>query len=56
MVTTRGEVEPQALIEWVRQDLGGLKAPKRVEIREELPMTPTGKVLRRTIRGALAAE
>jgi acyl-CoA synthetase (AMP-forming)/AMP-acid ligase II len=56
MVTTSGGVEPHALIEWVRQDLGGLKTPKRLEIREELPMTPTGKVLRRAIRGALAAE
>jgi acyl-CoA synthetase (AMP-forming)/AMP-acid ligase II len=56
MVTTSGSVEPDALVEWVRRDLGGLKAPKRVEIREELPMTPTGKVLRRAIRGALAVQ
>jgi long-chain acyl-CoA synthetase len=40
-------------MEWSRSHLGGLKAPKRIEIVDELPMTPTGKVLRREVRATL---
>jgi len=40
MVTVTGDVRADELAEWVRQELGGLKAPKLVEITEELPMTP----------------
>jgi acyl-CoA synthetase (AMP-forming)/AMP-acid ligase II len=55
MVTVSGQVGPDELSEWVRKDLGGLKAPKLVVITEELPMTPTGKILRREVRSALAS-
>jgi acyl-CoA synthetase (AMP-forming)/AMP-acid ligase II len=54
MVTTTGGVTTEELLEWSRGELGGLKAPKRIEIVEELPMTPTGKVLRREVRATLA--
>jgi acyl-CoA synthetase (AMP-forming)/AMP-acid ligase II len=54
MVTVTGHVDPDELTEWVRKDLGGLKAPKVIAIRDELPMTPTGKVLRREVRAELA--
>ena len=54
MVTTTGGVSPEELLEWSRGELGGLKAPKRIEIVDELPMTPTGKVLRREVRAMLA--
>jgi acyl-CoA synthetase (AMP-forming)/AMP-acid ligase II len=53
MVTTSGAVTPEELMEWSRSHLGGLKAPKRIEIVDELPMTPTGKVLRREVRATL---
>jgi acyl-CoA synthetase (AMP-forming)/AMP-acid ligase II len=53
MVTTNGVVDPDELTEWVRKDLGGLKSPKLVVITEELPMTPTGKILRREVRSSL---
>ena len=38
------------LREWVRGHLGSLKAPTHIEIVEELPMTASGKVLRREVR------
>jgi fatty-acyl-CoA synthase len=54
MVTVTDGCTEDELVEWVRKDLGSLKAPKHVAIREELPMTPTGKVLRREVRAELA--
>jgi acyl-CoA synthetase (AMP-forming)/AMP-acid ligase II len=52
-VTVRREVEPTALADWVRTHLGGLKAPKFLEICDELPMTPSGKLLRREVAAVL---
>lgn len=54
MVTVKEPVEADVLMVWVREQLGGLKAPKRIEIRSELPMTPTGKILRREVRVELS--
>jgi acyl-CoA synthetase (AMP-forming)/AMP-acid ligase II len=54
MVTVTGHVDVSELIEWVRKDLGSLKAPKTIALRDELPMTPTGKVLRRDVRAQLS--
>jgi acyl-CoA synthetase (AMP-forming)/AMP-acid ligase II len=42
------------LTAWVRDHLGSFKAPVRVELLEELPTTPTGKVLRRSVRDQLS--
>lgn len=39
---------------WVREQLGSLKTPTRVELFEELPATGSGKVLRRAVRDQLA--
>jgi acyl-CoA synthetase (AMP-forming)/AMP-acid ligase II len=55
MVTVVTEVSTDDLADWVRNDLGGLKAPKLIVIAEELPMTPTGKVLRREVRTQLSS-
>ena len=56
MVTIIGTVTIDDLTQWVHADLGGLKTPKVIEIREELPMTPTGKVLRREVRAELGSS
>ena len=55
MITVSGTVTVDELVQWVHSDLGGLKTPKRIEIRDELPMTPTGKVLRREVRTELGS-
>jgi acyl-CoA synthetase (AMP-forming)/AMP-acid ligase II len=41
--------DPDALREHVRKSLRGSRTPDRVVFREQLPTTPTGKVLRREI-------
>ncbi len=43
------EPDPEELREFVRKNLRGSRTPDRVVLRDELPTTPTGKVLRREI-------
>ena len=43
-------LEPEALLEFCRRALGGLKTPKSVEIWPELPRSAVGKVLKKDIR------
>ncbi|MHA2225531.1 MAG: long-chain-fatty-acid--CoA ligase [Candidatus Hodarchaeales archaeon] len=40
----------EEIIDWCRDHMAGYKRPKKVEFREELPMTIVGKVLRRVIK------
>ena len=47
--------DPEELREYVRKSLRGSRTPDRVEFRDELPTTPTGKVLRREIIEELRA-
>jgi acyl-CoA synthetase (AMP-forming)/AMP-acid ligase II len=47
--------DPQELREHVRKSLRGSRTPDRVVFRDELPTTPTGKVLRREIVDELRA-
>jgi acyl-CoA synthetase (AMP-forming)/AMP-acid ligase II len=42
-----------ALREWSREELGSIKAPELVVVAEDLPQTPTGKILRREVRNLL---
>ncbi|MDO8277803.1 MAG: AMP-binding protein [Burkholderiaceae bacterium] len=43
-------VTEQALSDYCRDRLGGMKTPKRIEFWQELPRSPVGKVLKRDIR------
>jgi long-chain acyl-CoA synthetase len=47
----RGGVTEGEVIEFCRARLSSYKAPRIVEFREELPLTTTGKMLRRELRG-----
>ena len=38
---------------FARRSLAGFKTPKRIEIRDDLPTGPTGKILKRRLRGLL---
>jgi acyl-CoA synthetase (AMP-forming)/AMP-acid ligase II len=38
------------LIEYCRSHLASFKVPARIEIRDDLPKLPTGKILRRVLR------
>jgi len=43
-------VTPEELIDFCKQRLANYKYPRRIEIMEELPKTPSGKFLRRELR------
>jgi acyl-CoA synthetase (AMP-forming)/AMP-acid ligase II len=46
----------EELIAWARRDLAGYKLPRSIEFVDELPRTPTGKVLKRELRDRYAAR
>ena len=39
-------LDPETLSEWLKERLAGYKRPRRIEVVDELPHTPTGKVRR----------
>ncbi len=44
-----GELQEAAVITWARERMGGHKYPRRVEFVTELPLGPSGKVLKREL-------
>lgn len=46
----RGRCEPAALVAFCRERLSGYKVPRAVELRDNLPMSAAGKLLRRALR------
>jgi acyl-CoA synthetase (AMP-forming)/AMP-acid ligase II len=58
MVTLRSGAlaAPDDLRAWTKERLGSLKSPARIVVRDELPVTPTGKVLRRQVKSDLLAD
>ncbi len=44
------KVSEEELVEWARSHMSAYKAPKTIEIREMLPATSSGKVLRRLLK------
>lgn len=49
----RTSVMPGELIEFCKRNLAAYKYPRIIEIMEELPKTPTGKLLRRELRAQI---
>jgi acyl-CoA synthetase (AMP-forming)/AMP-acid ligase II len=45
--------DPAELAAWLRDRIGSLKAPERIHVVDALPMTPTGKIIRRQVRAEL---
>ena len=45
-----GDVDPAELAAWCRERLARFKVPKHIEIVRSLPRTPSGKLLRRSMR------
>lgn len=41
---------PEAIIAWAKQEMAAYKYPRLVEIRQTLPMTATGKILKTDLR------
>ena len=45
------EFDPTALRSWCRQHLAGYKVPKEIRRVDALPRNPTGKIMRRHLKG-----
>jgi long-chain acyl-CoA synthetase len=52
--TAEGTVDPSAIVEWAREQLGRHKYPRRVEVVDALPLGPTHKILKRELRTQFA--
>lgn len=51
VVLKEGEsLTAEELIEWSRGKIAGFKIPKKIEFTDEIPRTPTGKILKRVLR------
>ncbi|HNZ49728.1 MAG TPA: long-chain fatty acid--CoA ligase, partial [Candidatus Hydrogenedentes bacterium] len=49
--TIRGEsVEPEEIIDYLSQRMAKYKVPREVEVLDELPKGPTGKILKRELK------
>ena len=51
-----GDLSAADLQAWVRERLRSTKMPGVIEFRDELPYSPTGKLLRRVLRDELSAS
>ena len=49
-------VTPEQIIAFAREHLANFKVPRRVEIVDELPMNPTGKVVKGELRARLGSS
>ena len=50
------EVDLDAVCDWVRERIGGLKAPEIIVVVDEVPQTATGKLLRREVKRLLEED
>lgn len=54
VVLKAGEsILPEALVEWSKEQMAAYKYPRIVEVREGLPMTATGKILKKELKAEL---
>jgi long-chain acyl-CoA synthetase len=44
------EIKEEEIVDWCKENMAAYKYPRVVEIRETLPMTATGKILKRELR------
>jgi acyl-CoA synthetase (AMP-forming)/AMP-acid ligase II len=50
------ELDPDALIEWCREEMANYKVPRAVEIVDSLPVNASGKVVKFQLRERAAAR
>ena len=50
VVQLEGEVTEKELIAFARERLAAYKCPKSVDVHDELPRNPTGKILKKDLR------
>ncbi len=44
------ELDAESIIAWARERLAGFKVPKTIDLVEQMPRNPSGKILRRQLR------
>ena len=54
--SARGEVTPEQIVAWCREQMAVYKAPRVVELVDALPRSGTGKILWRELQGTEAAR
>jgi acyl-CoA synthetase (AMP-forming)/AMP-acid ligase II len=54
VVSAKGDLDPDDLLEFCRSRTAGFKRPRRVTVLEELPKSGAGKIVRRLARDAVA--
>ncbi len=50
ILKTDAACDPDELMDWCKENMAGYKYPRVIEFREALPMTATGKILKRELR------
>jgi long-chain acyl-CoA synthetase len=55
-VALSNDIEPDELVAWARERIGGYKYPREVHVVGALPLTPIGKVDRKALRARLLAR
>ncbi|MEO3937052.1 long-chain fatty acid--CoA ligase [Dermatophilaceae bacterium Soc4.6] len=50
VAVTEGAVDPDEVVAWTRERIAHYKAPRRLELVDELPRNATGKILKRVLR------
>jgi acyl-CoA synthetase (AMP-forming)/AMP-acid ligase II len=53
VIESSAEVQPDELVAFVKARIGSVKAPKQVEVWQELPRSRVGKVLKAAVRTQL---
>ncbi|MDD7965817.1 acyl-CoA synthetase [Actinomycetospora lemnae] len=56
VVVADGELDRDEVIAWTRERIAHFKAPRRVEVVDELPRNATGKLLKRVLRERFAGH
>jgi len=50
------DADPEQLVDWARERIGGYKYPREVRIVEAVPLTAVGKIDRKALRAKVTAE
>jgi long-chain acyl-CoA synthetase len=50
------ELDPEALIAWARERIGGYRYPREVHVVASVPLTSVGKIDRKALRAVLVSD
>jgi acyl-CoA synthetase (AMP-forming)/AMP-acid ligase II len=50
VTTPKGSITAEELVEFCRDKIAGYKIPRKIELIDELPRNPSGKILKKILR------